>query len=130
VSANAHDTHAHHGDHHDDGVPHGSRSGYMTGFLLSVVLTAIPFALVMSGMIADTRVTAGLITAMAMIQIVVHMIYFLHMSPKSENGWTMLALIFTIIIVVITISGSLWVMYHMNANMMPSGGMETMSGGM
>jgi cytochrome o ubiquinol oxidase subunit IV len=130
VSANAHDTHDHHGDHHDDGVPHGSRSGYWTGFLLSVVLTAIPFALVMTGMITDTRVTAGIITAMAMVQIVVHMIYFLHMSPKSENGWTMMALIFTIIIVVITISGSLWVMFHMNANMMPQGSMEMTSGGM
>jgi cytochrome o ubiquinol oxidase operon protein cyoD len=129
VSANAHDTHAAHDDHHGDGVPHGSRSGYVTGFLLSVVLTAIPFALVMSGVISDARLTAGLITAMAMVQIVVHMIYFLHMSPKSENGWTMLALLFTVVIVVITISGSLWVMYHMNANMMP-GGMEMTSGGM
>jgi cytochrome o ubiquinol oxidase subunit IV len=50
---------------------------------------------------------------------VVHMIYFLHMDAKSESGWNMLALIFTIVLVVITLAGSLWVMYHMNANMMP-----------
>ena len=56
---------------------------------------------------------------LAGVQIIVHMIYFLHMSPKAENGWSMMALIFTIILVVIALSGSLWVMYHLNANMMP-----------
>ena len=55
----------------------------------------------------------------ALVQIVVHMIYFLHMNTKSEGGWTMMALIFTLVIVVITLVGSLWVMYHLNTNMMP-----------
>ncbi|SFP49676.1 cytochrome o ubiquinol oxidase subunit IV [Sphingomonas rubra] len=127
------DSHDDHG--HDDhgGAPHGSRRGYVTGFLLSVVLTAIPFALVMTGVIADARITAGIVIAAAVVQIVVHMIYFLHMSTKSEEGWTMMALIFTIIVVVITISGSIWVMYNMNTNMMPGMGPDTAtmtSGGM
>jgi cytochrome o ubiquinol oxidase operon protein cyoD len=121
-----------HGAHgHDDphgGAAHGSRKTYWIGFLLSVVLTAIPFGLVMSGVIADARVTAGLIMGMAMVQIVVHMIFFLHMNAHSENGWTLMALIFTVILVVIAISGSLWVMYNMNANMMP--GMTMDGGGM
>jgi cytochrome o ubiquinol oxidase operon protein cyoD len=121
----AHDAHDHHG-----GAAHGSRRGYWIGFLLSVLLTAPAFGLVMSGAIADPRVTAGIVMALAMVQIVVHMIYFLHMNTKSENGWTMLALIFTAIIVLIVIAGSLWVMYHMNANMMPSMAMEQSSGGM
>jgi cytochrome o ubiquinol oxidase operon protein cyoD len=47
------------------------------------------------------------------------MIYFLHLDTKSEGGWNMMALIFTIVLVVIALSGSLWVMYHLNANMMP-----------
>lgn len=106
-------------EQHDDGAPHGTRRGYWTGFLLSVVLTAIPFALVMTGAIADTRITAGIIMVAAAVQIVVHMVYFLHMTTKSEAGWTFMALIFTIIIVVIVIAGSLWVMVNMNANMMP-----------
>ena len=53
------------------------------------------------------------------MQIVVHMIYFLHMDTKAEGGWSMLALIFTIVLVVITLSGSLWVMFHLKHNMMP-----------
>jgi cytochrome o ubiquinol oxidase subunit IV len=115
-----------HGDHdhgHGDGAPHGSRKSYIIGFLLSVVLTAIPFALVMTNALADPRLTAGIITAFAAVQIVVHMIFFLHMNAKSEAGWTLMALIFTVIIVVIAIAGSLWVMYHMNVNMMPQGPM-------
>ncbi len=120
-----HDAHDHHG-----GAAHGSRRGYWIGFILSVLLTAPAFGLVMSGVITDPRVTAGIVMALAMVQIVVHMIYFLHMNTKSENGWTMLALIFTAIIVLIVIAGSLWVMYHMNLNMMPGMQMEQSSGGM
>jgi cytochrome o ubiquinol oxidase operon protein cyoD len=53
------------------------------------------------------------------VQIFVHMIYFLHMNTKSEGGWTFMALLFTVVIVMITMVGSLWVMYNLNVNMMP-----------
>lgn len=105
--------------HHGDGHAHGTFSTYMLGFVLSVVLTAIPFWLVMSGTLPSKQITALVIMAFAVVQIVVHMIYFLHMSPRSENGWSMMALIFTIVMVVIALSGSLWVMNHLNSNMMP-----------
>lgn len=105
--------------HHGDGHAHGTFSSYMLGFVLSVALTAIPFWLVMSGTLPSKQITALVIMAFAVVQIVVHMIYFLHMSPKSENGWSMMALIFTIVMVVIALSGSLWVMNHLNTNMMP-----------
>jgi len=109
-----------HDDHHDDGpVSHSTFKGYMTGFVLAVILTAIPFWLVMGKVFASTNTTSLVILGFAAVQIVVHMIYFLHMDAKSESGWNMLALIFTIVLVVITLAGSLWVMYHMNANMMP-----------
>jgi cytochrome o ubiquinol oxidase operon protein cyoD len=119
------DSHAH--DHgHDDGRDHGSMKSYMTGFILSVILTAIPFYLVMTGAIENKNWTIAIVVAMAMVQIVVHMIYFLHMNTTSDAGWTMMALIFTIIVVVIALSGSLWVMYHLNVNMMPVHDMRNM----
>jgi cytochrome o ubiquinol oxidase operon protein cyoD len=113
-----------HGGHDHGAEPgevgfHVSLRGYLTGFGLSVLLTAIPFYLVMTGVIQDKLATGLLVMGLAGVQIIVHMIYFLHMSPKAENGWSMMALIFTIILVVIALSGSLWVMYHLNANMMP-----------
>jgi cytochrome o ubiquinol oxidase operon protein cyoD len=113
----AHDDHHHHG--HDDGAPHATFKGYMTGFILSVILTAIPFWIVMGNVFEKPSTTALVILAFAAVQIVVHMIYFLHMNAQAEHGWSMLALIFTVVVVGITLSGSLWVMYHMNHNMMP-----------
>jgi len=107
-------------DHHDSGAPHSTLGGYLTGFLLSVVLTAVPFALVMGHVLASPLLTAVVLLALAAIQIVVHMIYFLHMNSRAEGGWSLLALMFTMSLVVITLSGSLWVMYHMNHNMMPT----------
>jgi cytochrome o ubiquinol oxidase operon protein cyoD len=110
-----------HADHHaEPGHSHGSLSSYMTGFVLSVVLTAIPFWLVMTGAIESKQLTAFAVVACAVVQIVVHMVYFLHMNGRSEGGWTMMALVFTIIVVVIALAGSLWVMYHLNTNMMPT----------
>lgn len=118
----------HHGHQHDDGHDddhhgeegaHSTFGGYMTGFILSVILTAIPFWLVMAKIIPSSTTTAYVILGFAAVQMVVHMIYFLHMNGKSEGGWNMLALMFTLVVVVITLSGSIWVMFHLNNNMMP-----------
>lgn len=108
-----------HDDFLEDGIPHVSVKEYITGFVLSVVLTAIPFWLVMNDVPGNGTLTAIVIMAFAAVQIVVHMVYFLHMNGKQEEGWTMLSTIFTVVVVVILLAGSLWVMYHMNTNMMP-----------
>ena len=100
-------------------MPHVSFKGYMTGFILSVILTAIPFWLVMAKVIPDNKVTAVIVVGFAVVQLLVHMVYFLHLDTTSEGGWNMLALIFTAMLLVIMFAGSLWVMYHMNTNMMP-----------
>ncbi|MFT4265773.1 MAG: cytochrome o ubiquinol oxidase subunit IV [Xenophilus sp.] len=107
-----------HGHDHDVG-PHSSFSGYMIGFVLSVILTAIPFWLVMNNVIGSRTTAVLVLGGLAVVQILVHMVCFLHMNGKVEGGWTMLSTIFTIVFVVIGIAGTLWVMFHMNANMMP-----------
>ena len=115
-----HAAHGHHDDHHGhDHADHGSLKSYATGFVLAVLLTVIPFWLVMGKVFDKSSTTGFVLLALAAVQIVVHMIYFLHMNSKSEGGWTMLALLFTTMVVVIMMSGSLWVMYHLNHNMMP-----------
>lgn len=118
----AHDTHAHpadHGDHHGDVGPHSSLRDYTIGFVLSVILTAIPFWLVMAKVISDRNTAVVVLGTFAVVQILVHMVYFLHMNGSIEGGWTLLSTIFTVVFVAIGISGTLWVMFHMNANMMP-----------
>ena len=118
MSATPTEHHAHDAHHDELEMPHGSFKDYMIGFVLSMILTAIPFALVMTGVL-DKGSTIVAIFALGIVQIFVHMVYFLHMNLKTENGWSMLALIFTVVFVLITLAGSIWVMYHMNTNMMP-----------
>jgi cytochrome o ubiquinol oxidase subunit IV len=108
------------GDARGDAHGHGSRRGYRIGVALSIGLTVVPFWLVMSQALSDARVTAAIIFALALIQIVVHVVSFLHLDTRSEGGWTLLAFLFTAVIVVLTIGGSIWVMYHLNVNMMPT----------
>ena len=100
-------------------IPHGDFRSYMTGFVLSVILTAIPFALVMSGGFESRAVTALVVLLFAVIQIVVHMIYFLHMDLHAEGGWTVISLMFTLIVLIICLAGTIWVMHNMDSNMMP-----------
>lgn len=118
-----------HNHHHAEDHGHSSLKGYATGFGLSVILTAIPFWLVMAkpleGVFTSSMPLALILMAFALVQMVVHMVFFLHMHPKSEGGWTMMSLFFTLILVVITMSGSMWVMYHLNTNMMPTHDMST-----
>lgn len=47
------------------------------------------------------------------------MVYFLHMDACAERGWIMLSRLFTIVVPLIAVSGSFWIMYHLNSNMMP-----------
>ena len=98
---------------------HISVGGYVTGFALSVVLTAIPFWLVMNDVLGSTGYTIVAILALAMVQIYVHMVFFLHMTSKAEGGWTWMSLIFTLVLLVIVLSGSLWIMFHLHENTMP-----------
>ncbi|WP_346895757.1 cytochrome o ubiquinol oxidase subunit IV [uncultured Roseibium sp.] len=120
-SAHTDDAHDHAQGHHghDDDGGHGTFKGYLTGFILSVILTAIPFWLVMGDALDSKLFAAVLILVLAAVQVVVHMIYFLHMNTRVEGGWSMTALIFTLILVGIMLCGSFWVMYHLNTNMMP-----------
>ncbi|MGE7371193.1 cytochrome o ubiquinol oxidase subunit IV [Neorhizobium sp. NPDC001467] len=117
---------AHHAHSHGHEASHGSLKSYVIGFVLSVILTAIPFWLVMGEVIESKVALVAAIMILGAIQIVVHMVYFLHMNTRSEGGWTMMALIFTIVIVAIALAGSLWVMYHLNTNMMPAMSPEMM----
>ncbi|MBC7456282.1 MAG: cytochrome o ubiquinol oxidase subunit IV [Massilia sp.] len=118
----------HDGGHgHGDPAYHGSLRSYATGFVLAVILTVIPFWLVMGKVFSNSSTAALVVLGFAAVQIVVHMVYFLHMNTKSEGGWTALALIFTVMLVVIMLSGSIWVMYHLDHNMMPGMMTEAMA---
>lgn len=100
-------------------LPHATLRGYLTGFVLAAVLTIIPFWLVMGHVLQSNVLTILIVLGLGVIQILVHMVYFLHMNTSSEGGWNMLALIFTLTLVVIMLGASCWVIIEENANMMP-----------
>jgi len=99
------------------GASRGSLKSYLTGFILSLILTAIPFALVKSGAWTSSAILAGIFSA-GIVQILVHLHYFLHLDTSSTAGWNMLAMIFTLLIMVLFVGGSLWIMHDLHYRMM------------
>ncbi|WP_163144172.1 cytochrome o ubiquinol/quinol oxidase subunit IV, partial [Arhodomonas sp. KWT] len=80
--------------HSHEGTPepeHGTLRGYLTGFVLAAILTVIPFWLVMGDVLDSAAVTTLLVLGLGAVQIVVHMVYFLHMNSRSEGGWNLMA---------------------------------------
>ncbi|PLZ04309.1 cytochrome o ubiquinol oxidase subunit IV [Burkholderia sp. WAC0059] len=96
---------------------HGSFGGYVAGFVLSVVLTAASFWVVLhGGFSASSGIVA--LAVLAAIQIVVHLVFFLHLNASSGQRWNVTAFAFTVLTVVIVIGGTLWVMHNVAMNMM------------
>jgi len=99
------------------GASKGSLQSYLTGFVLSLILTAIPFALVLNGTLSSSAILAGIFGA-GIVQILVHLHYFLHLDTSSAAGWNMLAIIFTLLIMVLFVGGSIWIMNDLHYRMM------------
>ncbi|MEM6463234.1 MAG: cytochrome o ubiquinol oxidase subunit IV [Pseudomonadota bacterium] len=108
-----------HGEDHQEGG-HSSFRSLMIGFVLSVILTVIPFYIVM-GDVLDNRILAvAIVFALGATQMIVHIFYFLNVNSRVEEGWMAMALTFTVLLVVIVMAGSMWVMFHLEENMMPA----------
>ncbi len=99
------------------GAHHGSVKTYLTGFILSVILTVIPFWMVMTGA-APHSTLIGVVIVTAVVQLLVHLVCFLHMNSSSEERWNLVAFIFTVLIIAIVVVGSIWIMWNLNHNMM------------
>jgi cytochrome o ubiquinol oxidase subunit IV len=102
----------------NDSASRGSLGSYVTGLVLALALTAVPFWMVMSGSVSARVVLAG-IAAAAIVQIMVHLVFFLHMNGSSGQRWNLMAFLFAVLVVVILVGGSFWIMNHLNHNMMP-----------
>jgi cytochrome o ubiquinol oxidase operon protein cyoD len=99
------------------GPRQGSLKSYVTGYIFSIVLTIVPFALVMTGALTHSTVLFGLF-ASAAVQIAVHLHYFLHLDTSSAMRWNVLALVFALLIMTLFIGGTIWIMYHLKYRMM------------
>jgi cytochrome o ubiquinol oxidase subunit IV len=117
---------------HDDRVPGydaapanaraETRSGllvYTIGLFLAVILTATSFWAANTSLLWPPGVPLGL-AVLAIAQMGVHLVFFLHITTGSDNTNNVLALAFGMLIVTLVVAGSLWIMANLNANMMPS----------
>ena len=108
------------GEHADGGdVVRGIRT-YLFGLGLAALLTAGSFYLSYTHLVYGPAVPVALIV-FAVAQIGVHLIFFLHLTTAPDNINNTMALAFGTLIVLLLIGGTLWIMAHMTANMMPTG---------
>ncbi|TDR78430.1 cytochrome o ubiquinol oxidase subunit IV [Paludibacterium purpuratum] len=103
---------------HEHAADHGSVKSYLVGFALSVVLTAIPFWMVMSGNFTRQAATVG-IFVLAVVQILVHLKYFLHLHLRDAQGkLNTFSFIFTAMIIVMLVGLSVWIITSADVLMM------------
>ncbi len=104
------------------GTPHDSMLSetisYVIGLALALILTGISFWVASTSVLWGPGVATGLVV-LAIAQMGVHLVFFLHITSGPDNTNNVLALAFGVLIVFLVMVGTIWIMTHMNANMMP-----------
>ena len=101
----------------DTGSAYGTYSSYIKGFFLSIIITTTAFVIVGFNLLQPL----GLIIAvvfLAILQLFVQLIYFLHLSINSKAQWNLVSAVFAVIVVFIIIAGSMWIMFDLYDMMM------------
>lgn len=109
-------------DHAPGDEPHESAGhwvrNYLLGLFFAVVLTICSFWAATSHMIWAPAVPVAIVV-FAIAQMGVHLVFFLHITTGPDNTNNVLALAFGVMVVFLLVTGSIWIMYHLNHNMMP-----------
>jgi cytochrome o ubiquinol oxidase operon protein cyoD len=100
-----------------EGTRRGAIGRYVVGLVLSIVLTAAAFYVVRSDLVWGPAIPVAL-AVLAIAQMGVQLVFFLRITSGPENTNNALALAFGVLIVVLVVAGSLWIMDHLNANML------------
>ena len=105
------------------GQPHDSllseTLSYVVGLGLALLLTGISFWVASTTSLWGPGVATGLVV-LAIAQMGVHLVFFLHITSGPDNTNNVLALAFGVLIVFLVMVGTIWIMAHMNANMSAS----------
>ena len=104
------------GTHNSHG--HGTLHGYLAGYLVAALLTIASFVAAQTSALTPSSVTAA-VTVLAIAQMLVHLIFFLHISTSANQRTNIVAFAVTLLIVSMIVVGSLWIMSHLQSNMMP-----------
>lgn len=93
-------------------------TAYGVGLALAVLLTAVSFYISGSDLVWRPSIPVALVV-LAIAQMGVHIVFFLHITTGPENTNNVMALAFGVLVVLLIVAGSVWIMSHMNHNMMP-----------
>ena len=103
----------------EDEVRVGQRLlGYLVGLGLSILLTATSFFVAGTDLVWQPSIPVAL-TVLAIAQMGIHLVFFLHITTGPDNTNNVMALAFGLLIVFLVVGGSVWIMSHLNQNMMP-----------
>ena len=91
--------------------------GYVAGLGLSLLLTATSFFIAGTDLVWQPSIPVALVV-LAIAQMGVHLVFFLHITTGPDNTNNVMALAFGLLIVFLVVGGSLWIMSHLNQNMM------------
>ena len=108
------------GDERADGteVLAGIR-GYLAGLGLSVLATVVAFYLTGTSLVWQPSIPAALVV-LAIAQMGIHLVFFLHITTRPDSMNNVMALTFGVFVVFVLIIGSVWIMFHLNRNMIPT----------
>ena len=96
---------------------HGTYASYVVGFISSLILTFGAYSLVARHILA-TQPLIITIVSLAIAQLLVQLIFFLHLNAESKPRWNLVVLLFAVMVLVILVFGSLWIMSNLNHHMM------------
>ncbi len=104
---------------HTYGASNATLASYTAGFFFSVMLTLIPYEIVREQLMEGVELLY-VITLFALLQLAVQLIFFLHLNTRSKAKWNLIAIIFTILMVVFLVIGTIWIMQNLSNNAMSS----------
>lgn len=98
---------------------HGNLVSYVIGFILSLILTLAAYFIVEEHLLTGVA-QVSTIVGLCVIQVLVQLLFFLHVGSEPKPRWNYHMLLFTLLIVFILVAGTLWIMYNLDYRMMPS----------
>ncbi|QIV96731.1 cytochrome bo3 quinol oxidase subunit 4 [Allofrancisella inopinata] len=102
---------------HETGAAYGTHKSYIQGFVLSIIITTIAFVLVGFKLLSPGALCVS-VAILALIQLFVQLIFFLHLNTDSKARWNLISAIFALIVVFIVVAGTIWIMFDLYDMMM------------
>ncbi|MDF1757587.1 MAG: cytochrome o ubiquinol oxidase subunit IV [Legionellaceae bacterium] len=100
----------------DTGASYGTRKSYVIGFALSIAFTLLSFYLVAYS-VQPPKTLYISVGVLAIIQFAIQTIFFLHLNPRSNASWNLISFMFTVLMTVVLIIGTMWIMFNLYEKM-------------